>query len=58
MATIDGHDERLAERDEVPYPTAHLIDNEPFYGNFASIHNGLQQRNDSQSIHRVCGELH
>ena len=58
MATIDDRDERLAERDEVSYPTAHLIDTEPFYKNFASIHNDLQHRDDGQSICRVCRELH
>jgi hypothetical protein len=44
MATITHDDENLPESNEVFYLNANMIDNEPLYSNFTTIHNFWQNK--------------
>ena len=54
MATVTCNDENLAETDEVSYENAGMIDNEPFYRNFAAIQNDLRHYDNQKQLNTVC----
>ena len=48
-----SNEESLVERDEVLFPSADMIDNEPLYKNFTVIENLLRHRDEHQQTDRV-----
>ncbi len=54
MTTTLCYDESLAERHEVFYPITNMIDTEPLYKNFTTIHNLLQKQDETKQSQTVC----
>jgi hypothetical protein len=57
MARLTRIDESLVESDEVLYPNTNVIDAEPFYNNFTTIHNVLRHQDEQKQIKTVSQML-
>ena len=53
MVTSTMDDENLAQADEALYENSNLVDNEPFYENFAAIQNDLRRQDEQIQMNTV-----